>query len=149
MLKDNLIYLLSIIFTIIIILSIIIILILYVTKKGFFNKDIIDKEFEEQHKVRDDIHSFIKEQSNIVEVTAEEVEIKEEESKEVYTKVKDYDTEVQRDISLLLKQKGYNTNYNALLTHEKNEVMLELMRMKDFKEITEEEYKEEIIKLWM
>ena len=146
-LQNNLVQFLSIIFTVIIIISIIIILILYSTKKGLFNKDVVDKEFAEQHRVRDDIQSFIKEQNQTFEVEAEEIE-EEKEVKEVYEKIKEYDDE-ERDISLLLKEKGYNTNYNTLLTHEKNEIMLELMRMKDFKEITEKEYKEEIIKLWM
>ena len=137
---------LSLIFFVIIIISIIIILVLYSTKKGMFNQETIDKEFEEQHQFRENIQNIVKEQQSIYEVEAEEV--KEEPVKEVYQKTKDYDEE-ERDISLLLKEKGYNTNYNALLTHEKNEIMLELMKMRDFKEITEEEYKKEIIKLWM
>lgn len=139
-------YTLSIIFFVIIIISIIIILVLYSKKQGMFDKDTIDKEFEEQHQFRDNIQNIIKEQEKTIEVEAEEV--KEESVKEVYQKIQDDDDE-ERDISLLLKEKGFNTNYNTLLTHEKNEIMLELMKMKDFKEITEEEYKKEIIKLWM
>lgn len=148
--QNDLTKILSIIFTIIIFISIMILLILFKTKKGFFNKDVIDKEFEEQHKTRDEINNYIKDQQNVFEVEAEE--IKEDlESKQVYNKVKDEDNEEddERDISELLRAKGFNTNYNMLLTHEKNEVMLELMKMKNFKEITEEEYKKEIIKLWM
>lgn len=136
---------LSIIFSVIIIISIIIILVLYSTKKGMFDKEIVDKEFEEQHQYRDSIYTNVS-QPESLEVEAEE--IKEEPVKEVYQKTKDYDDE-ERDISSLLKAKGYNTNYNTLLSHEKNEIMLELMKMKEFKEITEEEYKKEIIKLWM
>lgn len=145
--NSELTYILSIIFSIIIIVSIIIILVLYSTKKGKFNQETIDKEFEEQHQMRDHIQNIIKEKEQAFEVEYEEVE-EEEPAKEVYQKFKDYEDE-ERDISLLLKEKGFNTNYNTLLTHEKNEIMLELMRMKDFKEITEEEYKKEIIKLWM
>ena len=70
-----------------------------------------------------------------------------EPEKEVYTKVRDYEDEC-RDISLILQEKGFNTNYKELSMDEKNKVMLELMRMKDFKEITSEEYRSEVIKLW-
>ena len=39
-------------------------------------------------------------------------------------------------------------NYKELSMEDKNKVMLELMRMKDFKEITNDEYRSEVIKLW-
>ena len=86
-----------------------------------------------------------------IEVEAEEVkfEIKEEPVKEVYKKTKNYDFDEVRDISILLQNKGFNTNYKELSNDSKNEIMLELMKMRHLQEITDEEYRSEVIKLWM
>ena len=50
---------------------------------------------------------------------------------------------------LLLQNKGFNTNYKELSNDSKNEIMLELMKMRHLQEITDEEYRSEVIKLWM
>ena len=143
---DPYIQILSLIFIGIILISGGILLFLFITKKGLFNSKKRDQEFEQQHKIRDEIQSFI---NNLEKEETIEVEVIDEEVKEVYEKHKFYDEEDLKDVSLLLKDKGFNVEYKTLTTEEKNKVMLELMRMKDSKEITEEEYKEEIIKLWM
>ena len=67
----------------------------------------------------------------------------------IYEKNMKYDFDEERDISELLKQKGFDTNYSSLSTDDKNKIMLELMKMKEFNEITNEEYRAEVIKLWM
>ncbi len=129
----------SIIFCLLILLSIIIILVLYIFKKGLFNEEKANKEFEEEHQIR----SMIEEETNNIEI-----EVIEEEPVEVYeTKIEDED--IERDITLILKNKGFNTNYSEMTNEEKNKVMLELMRMRDFKEITQEEYRREVINLWI
>lgn len=155
-------FILSLVFAIIIVVSIVVILVLAICKKGLFNKDKFDEEFKQEHDLRDAVDSFFKNinnendnnynsynnnNNNTFEVEAEE--IKEEQPKEVYTKTHSYDFDEIRDISEVLKEKGFNTNYKDLSTDDKNKVMLELMRMKEFKEITEEEYRSEVIKLWM
>lgn len=144
--NDNYIQILSLIFIGIILISGGILLFLFITKKGLFNSKKRDQEFEEQHQIRDEIQNFF---NNLEKEETIEVEVIDEEVKEVYEKAKFYDEEDFQDVSLLLKEKGFNVEYKTLTTEEKNKVMLELMRMKDSKEITEEEYKEEIIKLWM
>lgn len=144
--NDNYIQILSLIFIGIILISGGILLFLFITKKGLFNSKKRDQEFEEQHQIRDEIQNFF---NNLEKEETIEVEVIDEEVKEVYEKAKFYDEEDLKDVSLLLKEKGFNVEYKTLTTEEKNKVMLELMRMKDSKEITEEEYKEEIIKLWM
>lgn len=140
---------LCIIFATIIIVSIIILLVLYVNKKGLFNEDKMKEEFIEEHQIKSTIEDYIKNNPQNNEIEAEEIEVVEETQNEVYTKNQRYEDEEPRDVSLLLNQKGFNTNYNELNTDEKNTIMVELMKMKNFQEITEEEYRAEIIKLWM
>lgn len=135
--KNNNVYMpfaLAIIFSVIIIVCIIIILILSITKKGWFNKN-------------NRINSVTQYSSTEVEVVEETYEEPKNnvkyESKEEY-----HFEEDDRDISILLREKGFNTDYSNLEMTEKNQIMLELMRMKDFKEISESEYRSEVIKLW-
>lgn len=140
---------LCMIFATIIIVSIIVILVLYVNKKGLFNEDKMNEEFAEEHQIKSTIEDYINNIPKNNEIEAEEVEVVEETQNEVYTKNERYEDDEPRDISLLLSQKGFNTNYQELTTEEKNMIMVELMKMKNFQEITEEEYHAEIIKLWM
>ena len=72
-----------------------------------------------------------------------------EETVPAYERQRDYDDEdVEIDVEAILQSKGYNTDYANALEIEKNDVMLELMRMRDDKEITQEQYRKETIKLW-
>ena len=147
---NSMIYILSLVFSIIIIISIITILVVYTKKKGLFNKKTFDERFEKEHEMRNQINQVIKNIRNNIEVEAEEVKEDsfEQQPKQVYEKPK-YDFEEERNISLLLQEKGFNTDYKEMETEDKNKVMLELMRMRDYKEITIEEYRSEVIKLWM
>lgn len=144
---------LSIVFAVIIILSIIVIIILSVTKKGWFNQEnrtkqaTITPNFRRSIDEVEVVEETTEEEPKEVKEEKEEVKEEKEEPKEVYQKTHYYDDE-ERDISKLLQDKGFNTNYQDLSMDEKNKVMLELMRMKDFKEITNEEYRSEVIKLW-
>lgn len=122
---------LAIIFSSIIIICIIIILVLSILKKGWFNKK--------------------NRQATITQYATAEVEVVEETVTEPFPKSnteKPHFEEDDRDISLILQAKGFNTDYANLEMTEKNKIMLELMRMKDFKEISESEYRSEVIKLW-
>ncbi len=147
-----LVFTLSIVFTVVIVGSIIVLLVFYSRKKGLFNQENIDKEFKDEHEMRETIKDYISrfDEDNI-EVEAKEVkfEVKEEPVKEVYKKTKNYDFDEVRDVSLLLQNKGFNTNYKELSNDSKNEIMLELMKMRHLQEITDEEYRSEVIKLWM
>lgn len=146
---NSLIYILSLVFSIIIVLSIIVILVMYVKKQGMFNKKTMEERFEQEHQIKQRINETIINARNNIEVEAEEIyEEQPEEVKSVYDKPK-YDFDEVRDISLILQEKGFNTQYKIMNSEEKNKVMLELMRMRDFKEISDEEYRSEVIKLWM
>lgn len=140
---------LCIIFITIIVVGIIILLVLFINKKGLFNEDKINEEFMEEHQIKSSIENYIYNNPKNNEIEAEEVEVVNEIKNEVYEKNQRYEDEEPRDVSLLLIQKGFNTNYQELNTEEKNIIMVELMKMKQFQEITEEEYRTEIIKLWM
>lgn len=149
-------FILSIVFIFLIMGSIIIILVMYAFRKGLFNEDTLNKEFEQEHEFRDGIRDYIsKFDEENMEIEAEEDvnnndQInKEEPVKEVYKKNQNYDFEDIRDVSLILQEKGFKTNYQELSNNEKNEIMIELMKMRHMKEITDEEYRSEIIKLWM
>lgn len=163
-------FILSIVFGSIILVSIIIIVILSLTKKGLFNKQKMEEETKDDFKYDEFINQAMNQarqnpnvnpnmyngMKNPIEVEAEEVkeepvkeEKPEEQPKEVYTKVRDYDIEQSVDVKALLEKNGFNTDYKNLSNDDKNKVMLELMRMKDFKEISEQDYRAEVIKLWM
>lgn len=53
------------------------------------------------------------------------------------------------DVERHLLDKGFSTNYGLLQEEEKNGVMLELMKLRESKELSQEQYQEEVIKLWM
>lgn len=140
---------LLIIFSSIIIISVLILVIAFKKQKGLFNQEKFDEEFKQEHEVKKSIQDYIQNNVNNNDLIIEETIVEEENNnKEVYNKVKDYEEE-QRDISIILKEKGFNINYHELETEEKNIIMVELMKMKNTKEITDEEYHTEIIKLWM
>lgn len=63
-----------------------------------------------------------------------------------------YEEELQTnnfDVEGYLLDKGFSTNYNILQEEEKNGVMLELMKLRESKKLSNEQYQEEVIKLWM
>lgn len=52
------------------------------------------------------------------------------------------------DIKAYLREKGYITNYASLSEEEKNRVMLELIKLKNEKRISQDRYYEETGELW-
>ncbi|NLD26042.1 MAG: hypothetical protein GX661_01630 [Acholeplasmataceae bacterium] len=52
------------------------------------------------------------------------------------------------NIGEYLRDRGYITDYNLLSEEEKNNIMIELMYLRDQKKITKDEYLEEASKLW-
>lgn len=72
---------------------------------------------------------------------------------EVYQKpYSRYEEEIRENdfnVAKFLEDKGFSTDYRLLEEEEKNGIMLELMKLRKTKEITIEQYQEEVIKLWM
>ncbi|MCI5939230.1 MAG: hypothetical protein MRZ17_04880 [Acholeplasmataceae bacterium] len=144
-------FILSIVFSCIIVLSIVVILVLALTKKGIFNKaNRIEQAKTGMNYSTMNNEVEVVEETTITPSAPEEPKANadtHEEPKEVYKKIHDYEND-GRDVSQILMNKGFNVNYKELSMEDKNKVMLELMRMKDFKEITNDEYRSEVIKLW-
>mgnify|MGYP000891920745 CR=1 FL=1 len=65
-----------------------------------------------------------------------------------YAWARDEDETSGFDLNGYLQSKGFVTEYRILSEDEKNLIMLELMRLKDEKRITRDEYLEETAKLW-
>lgn len=124
-----------------------IILFLYLTKRGMFNER---KRVENVFNFKEFAKTLYEDPKDEDEYTLSEdeyVEIKEPIT--VYERQRDYDDEEELvDIEKTLTAKGYRVDYKNLSENEKNEIMLELMKMRDFKEISQEQYQQEVIKLW-
>lgn len=159
--------LLTVIFSSVIILFGIIMLVLYFTKKGMFSES---KRKENVFNFREFIDSLPKEdmyyqrgmrpndeirlnESDYEEIKEESRVQEPEPARPVYKRQSRYFDEeefdqVNLDLVKYLQEKGYNTDYQNATEAEKNDVMLELMRLRDFKDITYEQYQNEVVKLW-
>lgn len=136
-----------ILFLSIIVIFGVIILILFFTKKGMFSEK---RRMENVFNFKEFINTLPREENfnSDDEIRLDESEY--EEVKPVYERQRDYyeDEEDEVDITQLLKSKGYNVDYQNASEAEKNDIMLELMKLRDFKDITYEQYQNEVIKLW-
>lgn len=106
-------------------------LILFIFKKGLFNKA---KRSENIINMRNVLFEETKDNPNNDYI--QEVPMPEEK------------TETISDVKAYLLEKGFITNYNILSEEEKNRVMIELIKLKNEKKITEDKYYEETYELW-
>lgn len=106
-------------------------LILFIFKKGLFNKA---KRSENIINMRNVLFEETKDNPNNDYI--QEVPIPEEK------------TETIADVKAYLLEKGFITNYNILSEEEKNRIMIELIKLKNEKKITEDKYYEETYELW-
>lgn len=124
-------------------------------KKGMFDKnkrsegifqfkDFLSQNFDEEPKSEFDVIDIKPEENQ------EEEEIAEKAHNEIYQKSVRYDNEEKSNFPLeeYLKDKGFVTDYKLAQEEEKQKIMLELMKLKNDKKITEDEYLEEAYKLW-
>lgn len=127
-----------------------IILVLVSLKKGMFNsknrkEGVFNfKEFVNQQIEEDRVNQF-----EIVEIEPEEEEDVPTE-REIYSKMNKYDDEERSEFPLsdYLRDRGFMTDYKIASEEEKQQIMLELMRLRDEKKITNDDYLEEAYKLW-
>lgn len=129
-------------------ISLIGILILFITKKGFFDKNkrkegVLDiksiLESDTEDTASDDIFKDFEEAKNSAQ-SFEKINEEDIESDKINEEIK--------DIKAYLQSLGYVTDYHILSEDEKNKIMLELMRLRDNKEISLNKYYEETIQLW-
>ena len=115
------------------------ILVLFIRRKGMFNKDVRaqgilnleDLINQAKQKIEEDVWEGYK---PVIDVEPEDI---------TEEKVNEY-----IDLNTYLVDKGYLLDYSLLSEEEKNNLMIELMMLKDSKKISEDTYYEETYKLW-
>lgn len=128
----------------------IIIIIFKVSKRGMFDEQKRSEVARELKALEDEyVNKDLHQEDNIYNVN--ETDYKEEKTEEVYEKNHYYDDELDEarpDVKLILKSRGFNTDYANMEVEDKNRVMVELMMMREQLVINNEEYQHEIIELW-
>lgn len=120
-----------------------------IRSEGVFNfKEFIESNIEEEHHEEVPIKDII----DLEEDKYHEVVEEKQEEKNVYNKLKDesfYSDEASGfPLEDYLKDKGFILDYSLIDDEEKNKIMLELIKLKDNRKITNDEYLEEVYKLW-
>lgn len=110
----------------------ILILIFYLKRRGIFSKDKMNE-------------NVINMRELLKEDTKDHVETNEYFKNEETIEDK---VEEVTDIKAYLRDKGFITNYTSLSEEEKNRVMLELIKLKNEKRISQDRYYEETSELW-
>lgn len=114
------------------------------SKQGVFNfKEFINSVIEEE----------TVEEEKVDEVEEDRID---SESSDSYEPISNYkwirnEEEERSDFNIKrhLDDLGFMTNYQIASEDEKNQIMLELMKLRDYKQITKDEYLEETRKLWL
>ena len=128
---------------------------LFVNKKGFFSKqkrkegvfdmkEYITKSLDDLDNNQDYVDDYLE----TVEIKAESLESAEVYSNHKKDEYQDLESIEEINISAYLISKGYTKKYPDMSTDEKNQVMLELMKLRDNKQITNNQYLEETYRLW-
>ena len=123
----------------IIVICLIVMIVIMVRKKGMFNKKVRAEgivnieELIEDAKQKEEVDLWEGYKPNKEEIVIEAVL----DSEDTYI-----------DLSEYLKSKGYKLDYSTLSEEEKNNLMIELMMLKNTKKISEDTYYEETYKLW-
>lgn len=127
---------------------IIIIVVFYKREKGMFNKE-KRKEgvFNFKEFLNTDYEETPKSEFDIIDLEPSKEDGEEE--KEIYEKRISYEEErTNFPLKEYLQDKGFITDYKIAQEEEKQKIMLELMKLRDDKKISEDEYLEEAYRLW-
>ncbi|MBQ6817667.1 MAG: hypothetical protein IJO27_04475 [Bacilli bacterium] len=134
---------LIIVFSSVIAVSLLGILLMFIFKKGLFDKNkrkqgVLDIKSILEAETEDSASEDIFENCEVLSVKEDEITDQTiEEPKEQIEDIKAY-----------LQALGYVTDYNLLSEDEKNKIMLELMHLKDTEQISLKKYYEETYQLW-
>lgn len=134
---------LIIVFSSVIAVSLLGILLMFIFKKGLFDKNkrkqgVLDIKSILEAETEDSASEDIFENCEVLSVKEDEITDQTiEEPKEQIGDIKAY-----------LQALGYVTDYNLLSEDEKNKIMLELMHLKDTEQISLKKYYEETYQLW-
>lgn len=138
----------------VIVISLILILFLFIKKKGMFNKekraegivsikeilrketdDLVDTDYLKDYNPNTNMY----ESAEFDEEVANKVEVD--------SRIKTNEEQI-KDIKAYLQDLGYVTEYSALSEDEKNNIMIELMKLKEQGKISLDDYYEESAELW-
>lgn len=116
------------------------------TKKGMFNKENRSKDvFNFKEFLSQEFDEKPNNEFEVIDISPE----KDEDEISVYEHSLRYDDEASGfPLEEHLRDKGFVTDYKLASEEEKQQIMLELMKLKNDKTITEDEYLEEAYKLW-
>lgn len=134
---------LIIVFSSVIAVSLLGILLMFIFKKGLFDKNkrkqgVLDIKSILEAETEDSASEDIFENCEVLSIKEDEITDQTiEEPKEQIEDIKAY-----------LQALGYVTDYNLLSEDEKNKIMLELMHLKDTEQISLKKYYEETYQLW-
>lgn len=121
-------------------------------KKGMFSKEKRSEGvFNFKEFLSEDFNEEPKNEFDIIDIAP--VEEKDEElnsEREIYQKMFRYDDDEVSGFKIkeYLQDKGFVIDYKLASEEEKQKIMLELMKLKNDKKITEDEYLEEAYRLW-
>lgn len=131
---------------------VIIILVNAKMKKGMFDKEKRSEGvFNFKKFISEDFNEERKNEFDIIDIAPiEEKDEKLNSEREIYQKTFRYDDDEISGFKIqeYLQDKGFVTDYKLASEEEKQKIMLELMKLKNDKKITEDEYLEEAYKLW-
>lgn len=131
---------------------VIIILVYAKTKKGMFSKEKRSEGvFNFKEFLSENFNEEPKSEFDIIDIAPVEEKDKEPNSeREIYQKMFRYDDDEVSGFQIkeYLQDKGFVTDYKLASEEEKQKIMLELMKLKNDKKITEDEYLEEAYRLW-
>ena len=126
--------------------SVLIIFLLFIFRKGFFNKEKRKMRIVNTMAIYNSKSQALNEDDLITPVEEPTDEVNEYIREENYSSDnKEYEV---TDIKEYLKSYGFNTNYSSLSDEEKNQIMLRLMFLKDNHKISLDNYYEETKQLW-
>lgn len=126
-------------------------LLLFINKKGMFSpkhksSDVFSyRKFLEEYGYNQDKNPSNENLDDVKEIVEE---TKPSEIVNMYPFQRDYEDDEDIDVKKILQDKGYITTYSILPEEEKNQIMLELMRLRDTSEITRLAYQKEVVELW-
>ncbi|MDD4388135.1 MAG: hypothetical protein PHV87_02850 [Bacilli bacterium] len=149
----------SIILGIILLICIIIIYIFYKKRKGLFSDTERSKNVFNFKEFIISVEKSLKDRETEEEeyIITEAIQTDDEEGKKEseiskytphYSWARDEEERSNFNIKKHLQDLGFITNYRIVDEEEKNKIMLELMRLKDKKIITQDDYLQEISELW-
>ncbi len=151
---------LILVFVIIIFICLVVLFLFLIFKKGLFNSEKRKQgipQYTRYYTYNNNVNNNNVNNANKPYVEAEVVDEKiveenvdKPKNNHVYDRHGNYeeDIEIKGNIDEIFAKKGLSRNYSSMTENEKNTIMLELMHLRDNKEISQEQYQQEIIKLW-